>query len=118
MKTFKVIDIIGTDSAILRRFGVQVFENIKENLKEGEVTLSFEGVKTANLPFFSALIGEVYSAFPNKAKKSLHLEDINDAFSKEELEEAIHFATHPDEAEAWNDSCVRAWDDSSIESAH
>lgn len=107
MKTLKIASIIGSQEAILRSFGTKVFEFIKNDLQNNTpITLSFEGLTNANFPFFTALIGHLYESFPNMVKK-VHFDGIVDPTWQDELEEAIYFATHAQDAKLWNNASAQ-----------
>ena len=82
-----------------------VFEEIQPHLEKDEVvTISFEGVSTANFPIFTAFVGNAYMAFGERAKELLRFDGITRPEWQEELDEAVYFASNPEKANIWNSS--------------
>lgn len=104
MKTVNVLDLIGTDEAILRGFGEHVFLEIENDLKKNEeIILSFYRIKKANILFFMPLLANLYRSFPEKMTKGqVKFEHISDSRSLQEFQDALHFVTHPEDTQIWN----------------
>ncbi len=107
MMEIRIIDIIHTPNAILQKFGLQVFEEIKNNISKGEVIeLSFDGVKNLTTGFCHASIGKIYTQFPQSADNLLKLTHISpDSDWKDKIQEAIAYAKEPTKAEN-NDKAI------------
>ena len=59
-KKLKITDLIGTELAVRRSNGLEVYEAIYTHLFEGEVEVSFEGVELITSLFANASIGKIY----------------------------------------------------------
>lgn len=61
MKPIKIHDIVGSNIAVTAKSGQQVFDEIKDYVKEDEpVVLDFSGVDTLTTAFLNTSIGQLY----------------------------------------------------------
>lgn len=97
MKKILIKDIIGTSNAIIQKFGLEVFREIKDLIgAETQVLLSFEGLTNVTSGFCHASIGNIYQAFPDKADKFLFIDGIDkNLIWQEKVKDAITLATNP-----------------------
>lgn len=101
MKELRIIDIIGSPNAILHKFGMAVFTEVKQYLDKGEtVQLSFEGLKGLTTAFCHASIGNIYEAFGQQTPNIFQYTGINGhKIWEDKIREAIEFAQNPPKRE-------------------
>jgi len=97
MNTLRVIDIIGTQNAILHKFGLQVFEALKPYTSSNQpIILSFEGLKNVTSGFCNASIGKAYLEFDNTDQLLTIVGSENNPIWQEKIQDAISLATTPE----------------------
>ena len=105
MTTLKIHETINTRNAILHKFGLIVYSEVKAFIESGEkVTLSFNGLKNVTSGFCNASIGKLYSDCPN-VKDFLFIEGVDqNPIWKEKVENAIALAEKPNIVEIRNNA--------------
>ena len=64
METIKIIDIIGTASAISPRAGLKAYDFVESELKKHhQLHINFEGVTDLTSAFCNSFIGKIYMNF-------------------------------------------------------
>lgn len=93
-------DLIGTQNAILQKFGNQVFKVASDALKEGkQVVLDFNGITNLTSGFCNSSIGQLYSTFNGTADKNLFIKNIDkSSIWYEKVQDAIDLANNPEKA--------------------
>ena len=106
MEKLIIKDIIGTQNAILHKFGLQVFNSASQFIsKDSPIILSFNGLKNITSAFCNASIGKLYLDFP-KTKELLYIEGVEEnSIWQDKINDAINLATNPDLLKI-NESCI------------
>ena len=100
MTKYRIVDIIGTQNAIIQDFGLIVYEKVKIHLMNNEeVILSFDEIRNITSGFCNASIGNIYRVFPNTAKYLLKLEDITSSNVNLKINEAIRLSADKEKIE-------------------
>jgi len=97
MNTIKVIDIIGTNSAISPRTGLKAYEFVASEINQQHtLNLTFEGVTELTSAFCNFFIGKLYMNFGQPLIDSMvHINGIEESniwFKK--IQEAIYLGTN------------------------
>ncbi|NCA75038.1 MAG: DUF4325 domain-containing protein [Alphaproteobacteria bacterium] len=97
MNEVRITDIIGTQNAILHKFGLQVFEVIKPYISSNQpITLSFEGLRNITSGFCNASIGKAFLELSQTAKLLTISGIDNHPNWQETIQDSIALATTPD----------------------
>lgn len=71
MSTVKIIDIIGSSTAVSPRLGIKTYEYLVDTAgSDFSIEVSFEGVEDLTSAFCNAFIGKLYMNFPPDILKS------------------------------------------------
>lgn len=92
---------LGTSNALLRQFGISVFEAAKPYVEKGEiVVLDFDGMTTAATAFFHASVGNLYKLTANDFEQLVQVKNMNQPDWTWKYEDALTLARHPRKHEA------------------
>jgi len=97
MDTIKVIDIIGTKSAISPRTGLKAYEFVASELSQQHpLHISFEGVTDLTSAFCNSFIGKLYMNFGQPLVDSLvHINGVDkENIWYKKIESAIYLGTN------------------------
>ena len=101
MIRINILDIIKTQNAIIHRYGIAVYDVVKQYIDNGKkVILSFEGLKNITSGFCNASIGKLYSEF-SETQDLLSFEKLDNYLWKEKVKDAIFLAENPDVSEIY-----------------
>jgi hypothetical protein len=99
MPSFNIKDVIGTQNAILQKFGLQLFEQIDPFISNGEfIDISFAGLANLTSGFANASFGNLYKKYGNDLSQLIRIVDLDDVDWKEKLEDAKTLALNPNKA--------------------
>ena len=100
MKMLHIDKIIGTENAIIHKFGLQVFEEASNYLSKGEkVLLDFSKVRNATTGFFNASIGNLFKRFQKDFFELVETKGLKENPDwKEKFDEAIELVRNPHRA--------------------
>lgn len=94
--TVKLIDIIGSPSAVSPRAGVVAYDFVTALLSKGDsVEVSLAGVKDFTTTFCNSFIGKLYmNQDPSLLKDRFHIADIPQDVWQRKIDTAIHLGTN------------------------
>lgn len=99
-RKLKIVDLIGSQNAILPSFGERVFEAVEPILEQGEgVILDFSGLRNASTSFFHASVGALREAFPQQYDQLVSTEGLTYENWLDKYDEAIELACNPRQQE-------------------
>lgn len=92
----KISQLIGTSHALLRQFGISVFETAKQHIEKGEtIVLNFDGMDSAATAFFHASVGNLYKLLGSRFEHVVKIENLNQSDWKWKYEDALALARNP-----------------------
>jgi hypothetical protein len=105
MARVDIADAIGTQNAILHRFGIKVYEQVLVHYKQGhKVELDFSNLENATTGFFHALIGNLFNDLGHQYSEYVEVRGLGrNPTWKEKYDDAIDFVSNPGKAKAIGD---------------
>ena len=91
-----ISQLIGTSHALLRQFGISVFENAKPYIEKGEaVVLDFDGMDNAATAFFHASVGNLYKLSSDNFDQLVQVKNMTHSDWKWKYDQALALARNP-----------------------
>ena len=106
MTTIDIADLIGTPNAILQKFGLQVYEEVKRITSNGQaVTLRFDGLSNATSGFFHASIGNLCRDLAGDYNQLISVQGLTaHTLWQEKYDDALALAGNPNKAREIDES--------------
>lgn len=100
MKTIDIAALIGTPNAILQKFGLQVYEEVKATTSTGTpVILRFNTLTNATSSFFHASVGNLYRDLDVQYAQLIRVEGLsNNPIWQEKYDDALAMVDDPSKA--------------------
>jgi hypothetical protein len=87
---------LGTSNALLRQFGISIFEAAKPYVEKGEVVvLDFDGMTTIGTAFFHGCIGNLYKLNSNDFDYLVRVKNMTQPEWTWKYDQALIHARHP-----------------------
>lgn len=91
-----ISQLIGTSHALVRQFGITVFEAAKSQIEKGEtVVLDFDGMDSIATAFFHASVGNLYKLIGNRFEYVVKIENLTQSDWTWKYEQALELARNP-----------------------
>lgn len=106
MMTIDIANLIGTPNAILQKFGLQVYEEVKKTTSNGQaVTLRFDDLSNATSGFFHASVGNLYRDLGARYNLLIFVQGLSDhPLWQEKYDDALALAKNPAKAREMDES--------------